>query len=287
MAARHVPANGVALAAEAFGAGALEAPRPLVLVHGFTGFRQDFAPVIDALLPHARRIVSLDLRGHGESTHTGDEATYTLDALAADIAAALATLGVARCDLLGHSMGGMLAQRVALATPERVASLILLCTSAEPLAWIDESALRLAAYVGREQGMTKLAEILRARAPADPARSEPDRRLEREWGSERFWAWRNARVVATDPAAYQALGLALRHAPDFRERLRAIACPTTAIVGALDAEFIAASARMAAAIPGARRVVLENAAHQPQLEAPDAFVRAVAEHLAWARASAA
>jgi pimeloyl-ACP methyl ester carboxylesterase len=275
----RIAANGVELAVEEFGSG----ERALVLVHGFTGFRQDFAPVIDALLPRASRVVTLDLRGHGASTHTGDAATYTLDVLAEDLRAALGALGIARCDLLGHSMGGMLVQRVALAAPERVASLILLSTSAEALAWIDEASLKLAGYVGATQGMAKLAEILRARAPEDPTRSEPDRRLERAWGGERFWAWRNARVAATDPVAYQALGLALKHATDFRGRLSAIACPATAIVGALDTEFVAASPRLAAAIPGARHVVLPDAAHQPQLEAPEAFVAAVAEHLARVR----
>lgn len=279
MSERRIAVDGVELALEERGAG----ERPLVLVHGFTGFRQDFASVLDALLPLAGRIVALDLRGHGASTHTGDAAGYTLDELAEDVRAALAALGIARCDLLGHSMGGMLAQRVALAAPERVASLILLSTSAEPLGWIDEASLKLAGYVGATQGMAKLAEILRARAPADPARSGPDRRLEREWGAERFWGWRDARVTATDPVAYQALGLALRHAPDLRARLAAIACPTTAIVGALDAEFLEASARMAAAIPGARHVVLPDAAHQPQLEAPEAFVAAIAAHLARVR----
>jgi 2-succinyl-6-hydroxy-2,4-cyclohexadiene-1-carboxylate synthase len=276
---RRVAANGVELAFEDLGSGA----RPLVLVHGFTGFRGDFAPVLDALRRHAGRVVALDLRGHGASTHTGDEASYTLEALARDVGEALAALRIARCDLLGHSMGGMLAQRVALSSPERVASLLLASTSAEPLAWIDEDVLRLAAHVGREHGMAQVAEILRARAPDDPARSEPDRRLEREWGPERFWAWRTARVVATDPAAYPALGGAMKRAPDLRAALQRIARPTSVIVGALDAEFAAPSARLAAAIPEARHVVLPQAGHQPQLEAPEAFVEAVRVHLMTAR----
>jgi pimeloyl-ACP methyl ester carboxylesterase len=282
---RRIVVNGIELAVEEVvrAAGAGPDARPLVLVHGFTGFRQDFAPVMDALARLAGRVVALDLRGHGASTHTGDEASYTLDALAGDLLAALGALDIARCDLLGHSLGGMLVQRVALAAPERVASLVLLSTSAEALGWIDEGLLALAAAVGREQGMARLAEILRARAPEDPARSEPDRRLEREWGAERFWAWRTARVVATDPAAYRALGLALKHAPDLRSRLCAVACPTTAMVGALDPEFVEASARMAAAIPGARHVVIPNAGHQPQLEAPEAWLAAVGEHLARVR----
>jgi len=277
---RRVAVNGVELAFEEHGGG----ERPLVLVHGFTGFRQDFAPVVDALLPSAGRIVALDLRGHGASTHTGDAASYTFDALASDIAAALAALRIARCDLLGHSMGGMLAQRIALAHPERIASLILLSTSAEPLAWINEDHIKLAAYVGREQGMAKLAEVLRARAADDPTRGEADRRLEREWGAQRFWAWRDARIVATDPEAYQALALAMKRAPDIRAQLTAIRCPALVMVGALDAEFMGPSPRLAAAIPGARHAVIPNAGHQPQLEAPEAFLAAVREHLARARA---
>ena len=70
--------------------------------------------------------------------HTGDPAGYTLEQLARDLGAALAALDVERCDLLGHSMGGMLAQRVARADPGRIASLVLLSTSAEPLPWVDQ-----------------------------------------------------------------------------------------------------------------------------------------------------
>ena len=147
-----------------------------------------------------------------------------------------------------------------------------------------EQHIELAAQLGREQGMAKLAEILRARAADDPARGEADRRLEREWGPERFWAWRGARIRATDPVAYQALGLALKRAPDLRARLAQIRCPTLVMVGELDAEFAEASRRLAAASPGARHVVIPNAGHQPQLEAPEAWLAAVAEHLARVRA---
>jgi pimeloyl-ACP methyl ester carboxylesterase len=276
---RSVRVRGIDVAVEEHGEGA----RPLVLVHGFTGFRQDFAPAIDPLLPTAGRIITLDLRGHGASTNTGEEAHYTLDALAADVVATLAALGIEPCDLLGHSMGGMLAQRVALAAPERVASLVLLSTSAEPLAWINEDMLELAARIGREQGLARVAEIQRAMAPNDPSRSEPDRRLEREWGAERFWAWRSARVAAMDPAAYPALGRAMKYAADFRAQLAGIACPTSVIVGALDAEFVVPSARLAEAIRGAHHVALPEAAHQPQLEAPEAFLAAMRAHLSRVR----
>jgi pimeloyl-ACP methyl ester carboxylesterase len=277
---RRISVRGAELAYEDRGAG----ERPLVLVHGFMGFRQDFAGVIDALLPHAGRVLALDLLGHGASARAAHAGRYALDALAEDVRGWLAALGALRCDLLGHSMGGMLAQRVALADPARVASLILMSTSAEPLEWVDVAQLELAARVGREAGMHKLAEILRGRAATDPTRGPADRRLEQELGAERFWGWRDARVAAADPAAYQALGSVLKHAPSLLPRLPEIACPTLVMVGALDAEFAAPAERMASALPDARHVVIAEAGHQPQLEAREAWLAAIAEHLARVRA---
>ncbi|MGH7286868.1 MAG: alpha/beta fold hydrolase, partial [Myxococcota bacterium] len=96
--------NGIELAYEERGRGT----RPLVLVHGFTGFRGDFATQLEALAGHGR-VLAPDLRGHGESGRSGDPAHYTLAGLAADLLGFLDALGVERCDLLGHSMGGMLA----------------------------------------------------------------------------------------------------------------------------------------------------------------------------------
>ena len=270
----RVRVNGIELAYDEQGEGA----RPLVLVHGFTGFRQDFASQLDALA-RGRRVLAPDLRGHGESGR-GAHADYTLARLAEDVSGFLDALDVAACDLLGHSMGGMLALRVALARPERVASLLLMDTSAGPLAWVDPAQLALASRVAREAGMAALAAILRIRAKDDPQRGAPDRRVEAEWGEERFWAWRTARVAATDPVAYEALGHALVAAEDLSPRLGELAAPTTVLVGELDHEFRKPAERLAAAIPGARLVVLPGAGHQPQHEASEAWRAAVLEHLA-------
>ena len=271
-------ANGIELAYDERGGGT----RPLLLVHGFTGSRGDFASQLEALAAHGR-VLAPDLRGHGESSRAEDPASYTLDALADDLLAFLDALGVERCDLLGHSMGGMLALRVALARPERVESLLLMSTSAAPLSWLDPAQLALASRVGREAGMSTLAQLLRARAKDDPARSVADRRVEEEWGEERFWAWRSARVAATDPRAYAALGRALREGVDLSGRLAAIEVPTTVLVGDLDAEFLAPGTALARSIPGAHHVVLPNAGHQPQHEAPAAWREAVLAHLARVR----
>ncbi len=274
----RVRVNDVEIAFEERGHG----ERPLVLVHGFTGFRQDFATQLPALAERGR-VLAPDLRGHGESGRTGDPSSYGFAQLTADLLALLDALGIERCDLLGHSMGGMVALRAALSAPARVASLVLMDTAPGPLGFVDRAQLALAARVGREAGMAALAQILRARAGDDPERSAPDRRVEQEWGAERFWAWRSARVAAMDPAAYEALGLALVEQEDLTARLGEIACPTAVLVGELDHEFRAPSEALARHIPGARLRVLPGAGHQPQHEAADAWREAVLEHLARVR----
>ena len=267
-------ANGIEIAYEDHGSG----PRPLLLVHGFTGFRHDFASQLDSLAQRGR-VLAPDLRGHGESAKTGDAGSYTLAHLVDDLLAFLDALGIERCDLLGHSMGGMLALRAVLRAPERIASLVLMDTAPGPLGFIDLSQLALAARIGREAGMGALAQILRARAQDDATRGAPDRRVQKEWGEERFWAWRSSRVAAMDPVAYEALGRALVEQEDLGHRLAEIGCPTAVLVGELDHVFRAPSDALARAIPDARLTVLAGAGHQPQHEAPSEWLAAVLQHL--------
>ena len=132
--------------------------------------------------------------------------------------------------------------------------------------------------------MAVLAQILRARASDDPERSAPDRRVEEEWGEERFWAWRTARVVAMDPAAYEAFGLALVEQEDLTPRLGEIACPTAVLVGELDHEFRAPSAALARHIRGAALWPCSaRRATSPSTRRPTPGARAVLEHLARVR----
>lgn len=108
---QRVRVNGIEIAFEEHGAGT----RPLVLLHGFTGFRQDFATQVDALAKRGR-VIAPDLRGHGDSGHA-EPARYTLRHLQQDLVELLDALDIGSCDLLGHSMGGMVALRAVLAAP--------------------------------------------------------------------------------------------------------------------------------------------------------------------------
>jgi 2-succinyl-6-hydroxy-2,4-cyclohexadiene-1-carboxylate synthase len=256
-----------------------EGDRPLVLVHGYTGSWQDFERQLPALAP-VGRVITPDLRGHGASSRSPDPVDYTFEALTGDLLGLLDALEIARCDLLGHSMGGMLALRLALAHPERLGSLVLMATSASPLAWIDLEMLETAARIAREAGMEVLGQAMRTRAGQDPSRGEPDRRIEREWGEDAFWAWRTARIQAMDPEAYLPLGRAMLEQEAVASRLGEIDLPTLVMVGDQDEEFLAPSEELADGIRDSRSVKLPDAGHQPQHEAPEAWRGALLSHLA-------
>ncbi|MEO8602212.1 MAG: alpha/beta hydrolase [bacterium] len=269
--------HGVELVYDDVGAG----ERPLVLVHGLTGFRDDFREQLDALAGLGRTII-YDLRGHGDSANSGDAASYTFAQLVDDLGAFLDALGVARCDLLGHSMGGMIALRFALAQPARVASLLCMGTAARAPDRMPRASFAAAGSIARSDGMATLAGLLRARAADEVDRPAAERRLEQEWG-EAFWERRYKRLTAMDPEAFNALVLELIDHTPLTARLGEIHCPTTVIVGEQDASFLAPSAELAAGIRGARLVIVPDSAHSPQIENPSAWFAAVRGHLAWVR----
>ena len=104
---------------------------PFVLLHGFTGSKLDFHDQL-GWFADKYRVLAPDQRGHGESTNVGSADDYRLSTLATDLAGFLTAVGAPRCHLLGHSMGGMVSLRFALRCPERLRSLILMDTAAEP-----------------------------------------------------------------------------------------------------------------------------------------------------------
>jgi pyruvate dehydrogenase E2 component (dihydrolipoamide acetyltransferase) len=102
---------------------------PAVLIHGYAGDMNNWLFNIPALAAD-RPVIALDLPGHGGSSK--DVGDGSLASLAKDVAVALDALGVARCHIVGHSLGGAVAARLAIDRPALVASLILICPSSLP-----------------------------------------------------------------------------------------------------------------------------------------------------------
>lgn len=136
---------------------------PLVFVHGWTADRHRW----DHQMAHfgeKRRVVRLDLRGHGESTGAG---ARRIDELAKDVLALLDHLGIERFAIIGHSMGGMIAQTIVLAHPERVERMVLV-NSIGKMAYSRGRALLMAASTLAPFKVFVAANIHRAFAPGHP-----------------------------------------------------------------------------------------------------------------------
>lgn len=229
---------------------------PLVLVHGAGGSADLWRPQLDGLGDVAR-VVAPDLPGHGPQ---GGRGGPSIAAYAEWLDGFLGALGEGPVVVAGHSMGGAVAQTLALARPERLAGLILVGTGARlrVLVRILE-LLREHPVEGQSliQGLSYAAGTPRERvAVAD--------RVLRETAP---------RVTLGDYLACDRF--------DVRERLGEIRTPTLVMTGAEDRLTPLKYGRfLAAAIPGAHLVEIAGVGHFPQLEQPEAVNGPIREFLA-------
>jgi pimeloyl-ACP methyl ester carboxylesterase len=170
------------------------AGRPLVLVHGFTGNRHDFRDHYDALC-ELGRTVAYDHRGHGDSANAGAADAYSFARLVADLKSFVDSLGLDEFDLLGHSMGGMVALRYVLAHPSDVGSLVLMNTSARAPDGFHRFVFTAGGELAIAEGMERLAEIAGSLAREDPNRPAASIAFERKIGSDAYWGRHRDRML--------------------------------------------------------------------------------------------
>lgn len=260
--------EGMAVAVDEAGAG----QRPLLLVHGFTGARTDFADHLSALADAGWWAVAPDLRGHGESVKPAGEEAYSLDHFAADVWALVDALGWDRLVLLGHSMGGMVAQVAAVRRPAALDGLVLMDTTHGPID-LDAELAALGAQIVRDGGMAAVKEVLDAMGDEGPLTTPAHLRLlaerpgYREDGARKF--------LECAPAMYAAMLSQLLAQEHRLDALAVLDLPTLVIVGEQDTPFLAPSEDIAAAMPAAELVVVPEAGHAPQFEHPEAWRAAV------------
>lgn len=240
---------------------------PLVLIHGVGADGRMLAPVIERLGGSARAI-NWNLPGYGGRRLDGP---LTFPGLAAALAADLDALGVSRAVVLGHSIGGMVAQEVAAAFPDRVRALILSATTP--------------AFGSRDGSFQQ--QFLKARlAPLDAGRTMAE--LAPEFapqlvgsGAAPEAAPTAARLMAELPEATFRAGLTCLVTFDRRADLANIRVPTLLIAGEEDSNApLKTMTRMAETIPGARLEVLPRIGHLAPLECPDRYADIVQRFLA-------
>lgn len=249
--------------------------RPLLLLHGFTGAKEDFADWVDPLGDRGWEVVAPDLRGHGSSDAPSAESDYSLDLMADDAVALADALGWDEFALLGHSMGGMIAQEVARRVGDRLDALVLMDTSHTAVEGIDPELLATAVAIVRTEGIDRLVEITVGRE--SPLTTRADARVRAERPGYVEFAERKMRSCS--PAMYVAMAQELVAGADRLDGLRELQVPTLVVVGDQDTPFIAPSHRMAEAIPGATLEVIPDAGHSPQFENPDRWWKVVSRFL--------
>jgi 3-oxoadipate enol-lactonase len=242
-----------------------EGGTPLLLIAGIPAVADDW----DALavpLSDSRRVIAYDNRGSGSSTVT--PGPYTTAQLAADAAALLDQLDVDRADVFGMSMGGMIAEELAIARPERVRRLVLGCTHAglAQAAPQPRETARAFAMATDDWG-----ERMGALAPHAFAADVSPELL------DAFIAKKSADVQ--DPEGYAAqIQAVLGH--DAAGRLSEIAAPTLVITGDDDRVIPGESSELLASrIPGARLQVIAGAGHLFFIERPAETLRLLEEFL--------
>jgi 3-oxoadipate enol-lactonase len=229
----------------------------LVLLHEGVGDSRMWGPVWSDLT-QAHRVIRYDVRGFGRSPAASEEFT-----LVGDLRAVLDHFDVASSHVAGCSMGGGTALEFALAEPDRVKSLVLLCPGIGGYPYpetpeLDEACEALAA-VGDDEGIIQILLDVWGRAGEDPLVTDLMRTAMRAWeGEEQF-------EQEGEPAF---------------DRLGELRVATILMVGDLDdAALIASNEEAARLIPGCELIVMPGVDHYPTVRAPQLVVETILRHI--------
>ena len=269
--------NGIDLYYEVHGSG-----DPLLLIMGLAGDSIAWMFQRDAFAERYRTIV-FDNRGVGRSSKPAGP--YSIAQMADDTVGVLDAAGVDRAHVVGVSMGGMIAQELALRHPARVRSLVLGCTYARPDGGVTGTFEESLAFFGGARNADGSIAV-------DLGRVDPLAFIQRLLPltfTPQF-------IMTELPKLMQVFSGALAHgfsmeaimgqvaatqAHDTLERLAAIRCPTLVLTGDSDRLIPPSNSdQLAAGIPGAQLVKLRGGSHGFNFETPDAFNAEVLRFLA-------
>jgi pimeloyl-ACP methyl ester carboxylesterase len=231
----------------------------VIMLHGIGGGHLSFAPQVETLASSGYRAVAWDMPGYG---HSAPIEPYTFKGLAQSCITLIESLQCGDVALVGHSMGGMVAQEVMARRPELVSKLVLCGTSpsfGKPDGdWQRSFIAERTAPLDAGQGMAELAAVL-VPAMAGPAALPEGLQLAMHCMSQ------------VNPSTYRRALEALLSF-DRRANLGNIRIPTLLIAGEHDRNAPASvMKKMAGVIPGSTYLEMPGIGHLQNLEAPDEF----------------
>jgi len=257
--------NSVKLQYRYFGG---EGKPPLVLLHGLLGSSRNWVTTAKALV-NDFEVFALDLRNHGDSPHVE---SMDFRALSADVQGFFVEQGLTDAHLLGHSLGGKVAMRVAVDCPERVASLVVVDIAPREYPPYHQrdfdamNALPLVELASRKDAESRLAEMVPDWAQRMFLLTNLDRR-------DGAFAWTiNLKALTAERDAMRANSL---------EAGETFAGATTFILGG-NSRFVLPEdwPVIMRYFPQARIDVIEEAGHNPHIEKKEAFLAALDRHFA-------
>lgn len=234
------------------------AGRPVILLPGYTGSKEDFGPILDPLADAGLFALAVDLPGQLDSPGPADPAEYVPDRLAGAVGAVAAWLG-RPVRLLGHSFGGLVARAAVIAQPDLFASLVLLCSGPSAIGGRRRSEMDALDPVLETSGLAAVYAAMQAGWQADPAWVPPPPDVA---------AFLEHRFLSGSPAMLRGMGDAIRSEPDRVDELAAVSLPMLVAHGVDDDAWPPAVQREMAGRLGARYAVIPHAAHSPAVENP-------------------
>jgi pimeloyl-ACP methyl ester carboxylesterase len=237
-------------------------PEPVVFVHGFISTRSWWQPALARLPEDRYHAYALDLRACGDSEQI--ETGHTLAQYAEDLHQFVDALGLARCTLVGHSMGGGVAMRYAVEHGESLDALVLV----DPLApYGTRFTPDITAWLNAQQGDSEGIRALTLGAFVTPPAGDYLERL-----IDGGVAWGRAIYLGTmdDMARF-----------DVTDRLGVIAAPTLVTWGDKDTVIpFEAIVKTFTSIPGCALEVWHGVGHSGPIEIPDRFVELLTRFIA-------
>ena len=241
---------------------------PVVLIHGLAGDHRAWLPQI-AAFKDRHRVIAFDNPGSGASSDVTDPAST--EDLASATLSLMDSLGIDRAHVIGRSMGGAIAQHMALLEPDRVHSMVLAASFAK----FDEVGTRV---------LSNMREILEWRGNwTDWARHSTWTFFSPKSYNENPDAVANMQAIIGDEARSEISYVNLNNAclaHDTLDRLGEITCPTLIMAGAVDPVCSMTATRwMQDGLPQAETVIFQNSSHFFLIEEADKAMSSIADWL--------
>ncbi len=233
----------------------------VVCVPGFTGSKEDYLAILPPLSTAGYGVISFDQRGQYESKYSLDPGGFTLENLAKDVLS-IAEKFKKPVHLIGHSMGGLVAQKSVFSNPEFFKSVTLLCSG--PGA-IPKDRQRNIAAIRKGFPQTPL-EVAWQIIETEEKKSSPDK------FTPEVWEFRKKRWMQNNPQALHETAVILQDTPDLTQNLAQVLAkknlPALVLTGEHDDIWPIPMQQEMAKTLNADYVMVASAGHSPARERP-------------------